>query len=68
MASITDHIKASNDEKLLGILDKYIQKWSFDVEPGSFIEKSKITLNLENLQEPFDAFVRTNHVLIQLGT
>lgn len=68
MASITDHIKASTDEKLLVILDKYIQKWSFDVEPGSFIEKAKITLNLENLQEPFDAFVRTNHVLIQLGT
>lgn len=68
MASIVDHIKASTDEKLLNILNKYMDKWSFGVDPGSFIETAKKTLNLENLYEPFDAFVRTNHVLIQLGT
>lgn len=68
MASIVDHIKASTDEKLMGILEKYTQKWSFDVDPNTFIDSAIRTLNLENLDSLEDTFTRTNHVLIQLGS
>ena len=71
MTSIAEHIKICTDDKLVGILDKYVSKWTFDVDPSTFLETAQKTLNLESLSDPHeisDAFLRTNHVLIQIGS
>lgn len=70
MASIIEHIRGSTDEKLTSILDKYVTKWTFEVNSDSFFEDAKRILNLESIND-FDAisesFTRTNHVLMKIG-
>lgn len=70
MSSVIEYIKSATDEKLSGLLDKYVTKWSFNVEPSTFIETAQRVLNLDSLTDPStisEAFARTNHVLIEIG-
>jgi len=70
MTSITEHIRTATDEKLTGVLDKYVEKWNFAVKTDTFLHDAQKILNLESLNDiesVSQSFGRTNHVLIQLG-
>lgn len=71
MSNVIEHIKASTDDKLTSLLDKYVNKWQFEVQSDTFIQTIMGVLNIEtctDVDQTLQSFTRTNHILVSIGS
>ena len=71
MTSFTERIQTLTDDKLVKLLDKYVDKWDFEVDSQTFIQMITKMLDVDDLKDPekvMNCFTRTNHVLVSIGT
>lgn len=71
MASVVDHVKSCTDEKLFTLLDRYVEKWRFEVQSDTFIQTIMKVLSIEDCNDTentLQSFTRTNHILMTIGS
>ena len=65
--SVSEHMGTMNNEHLLAVCQKYVDKWSFNLQWETLLENVKRLLDVDDIASIKDRFVVTNETVIKLG-